>query len=89
MIVLTHYTAATYRAQIRSSAASGFRQLYTGSCTMGEEAAAQAIVRKCYGEAAVATIRQIKDPAEIKQLTGDWTTRTKPSQAYRFWEFRH
>lgn len=87
MILLTSYTAATYKSQIRSSPENGFKVLYNGSCTMGAEHAAQNLVTKYYGSAAGKTLSEINDPAEIRPHTGNWTSRTKPSQGFRFWTF--
>jgi hypothetical protein len=87
MTILTSYTAATYKAQIRSSPDRGFKQLYTATCTMGERQAAQAIVRKNFGDDAAQTVRPVTDRAEIDALTGNFFKDPKRKQVFNVWTF--
>jgi hypothetical protein len=75
MTILTSYTAATYKAQIRSSAEQGFKQLFTATCTMGERQAAQAAVRP------------VLDKAEIAAATGTFFQDPKRKQVFNVWTF--
>jgi hypothetical protein len=87
MCILTSYTAATYKAQIRSSPKLGFKQLYVGSCTMGERQAAQHIVRKWFGDDAAQTVRPVTDRAEAANLIGDWGQAPTRKQVFTIWTF--
>jgi hypothetical protein len=87
MNILTSYTANTYKAQIRSSLASGFKQLYSASCTMSEEHAAKAVVEKNFGAIAAGKVRQVKDGAEIESLVGDFFRDPKRKQVFSVWTF--
>jgi hypothetical protein len=87
MIILVSYSAATYRAQIRSSLENGFKPLYAASCTMGEEAAAKAVVAKNFGPLAEMTVRQITDQAEILALVGDFKNDPQRKQVFTYWTF--
>lgn len=89
MIVLVSYTAATYKAQIRSALDRGFKQIYTASCTMGEKQAAEAVVRKNYGEAAAETIRQVIDQDELRTYIGDFKADPQRKQVFTYWAFDH
>lgn len=87
MIVLTSYTAATYKAQIRSSLAKGFKALYSATCTMGEEQAAKAVVAKWFSAAAADSLRIMKDPAEIEAAVGDFFRDPQRKQVFTLWSF--
>lgn len=87
MTILTSYTSNTYKAQIRSSVATGFKQLHTGSCTAGERQAAQRIVAKWFGDAAAQTVRPVKDPAEAAALVGNFMTSPNRKQVFALWAF--
>lgn len=89
MIILVSYTSATYKAQIRSSFERGLQPIYTATCTMGEEQAAKAVVRKYYGDAAAETVRQITDPAELQKHIGDFKSNPQRKQVFTYWGFRH
>jgi hypothetical protein len=87
MVILTSYAANTYKAQIRSSLAGGFKQLYTASCTMSEEHAAKAVVEKNFGAIAAAKVQQVKDGAEIDRLVGDFFRDPQRKQVFSVWTF--
>jgi len=87
MIILTSYNAVTAKAQIRSSAASGFKQLYTGSCTSGERQAAQRIVQKWFGDDAAQTVRLVKSSTEGSALVGKFFDDPKRKQVFTVWTF--
>jgi hypothetical protein len=87
MIILTSDTSGTYKAQIRSDLKSGFKQLYTATCTMGAEQAAKTVVGKNFGPAAAETVKQIKSAAEIADLTGDFAKDAKRKQVFLYWSF--
>lgn len=89
MTILTSFTSATYKAQIRSTVANGFRQIYTGTCTEGAKRAATNLVAKYFGDNAAATVRQVKDPAEIKSLVGKFFDDPKRKQIFDIWTFDH
>lgn len=87
MTILTSYASGTYKAQIRSSLENGFRQLYAGSCTMGEAAAASQTVAKYFGYDAAKSIREVKDRSEIDSLIGKFMDDPKRKQVFRIWTF--
>lgn len=87
MTILTSYTSACYKAQIRSSPYFGFQQLYTATCTESERGAASAVVAKNFGFAAAKTVRQVTDAAEIKQLCGDYFRSPQIKQVFNVWTF--
>lgn len=89
MIVLVSYTAATYKAQIRSAIDRGFKTIYTASCTMGEKQAAETVVRKNYGEAAAETLRQVIDQDELRTYIGDFKADPQRKQVFTYWAFDH
>jgi hypothetical protein len=87
MTILTSYTSATHKAQIRSSPANGFRQLYAASSTESEFAAAKSVVRKWYSNAAAETVRKVTDSDEIRQHVGDFFQDPKRKQVFNVWTF--
>lgn len=87
MIILVSYTAATYKAQIRSSLEGGFKPLYNASCTMGEEQAAKAVVRKFFNEAAAQSVRQVIDQGELRSHIGDFKSDPQRKQTFTYWVF--
>lgn len=87
MIILTSYTSATYKAQIRSAPETGFRQLYTGTCTAGPHQAARNLVEKNFGPAAGQSVRQLRDAEEIKRLVGKFFDDPKRKQVFDIWTF--
>lgn len=87
MIVLTSHTAATYKAQIRSSLEKGFKPLYSATCTMGEEQAARAVVAKWFSAAAADSVALMKDPAEIEAAVGDFFRDPQRKQVFTLWSF--
>lgn len=87
MIILTSYTSATYKAQIRSAVENGFKQIYSGSCTESSSRAAKNLVAKWFGDAAALTVRQIKDKQEILALTGDFFSDPARKQVFDVWTF--
>jgi hypothetical protein len=87
MFILTHYASSTYQAQIRSSPATGAKQLYTASCTMGPLHAARAVVLKNFGYKAAATVRQVTDATEINQLVGDYFRSPQRKQVFDVYTF--
>lgn len=89
MIILVSYTAATYKAQIRSDVSRGFKTLYTATCTGGEIQAARAVVRKYFGEESAASVRQITDSAEVNRATGDFKRDPQRKQFFTYWGFKH
>jgi hypothetical protein len=89
MIILVSYTAATYKAQIRSDVSRGFKTIYTATCTGGEIQAARAVLRKYYGEEAAASVRQITDRHEVSKATGDFQRDPKRKQVFTYWGFTH
>jgi hypothetical protein len=89
MIILVSNTFDTYKAQIRSSVEKGFKQLYTASCTSGERAAAQAVVRKFFTEEAAESVTQLTDPEQVRILTGDFKANPQRKQVFTYWTFDH
>jgi hypothetical protein len=87
MTILTSYTSATYKAQIRSSVATGFKQLHTGSCTAGERQAAQRIVAKWFGDDAAQTVRRVESSTEGRALVGKFFDDPKRKQVFTVWTF--
>jgi hypothetical protein len=87
MIILTSETAGTYKAQIRSDLATGFKQLYTATSTSSELFAARAVVRKWFSEAAADSVQRVKDGDEIKRLTGDFFQDAKRKQVFEVYSF--
>ena len=87
MFILTSDVSSTYKAQIRASAAHGFRQLYTGTCTMGSAQAARNLVEKYFSRAAAATVREVKDKTEIAALCGDFFKDPRRKQVFQIWTF--
>jgi len=71
MVILTINSFDTYKAVIHGDLAKGFKALYRASCTAGDLAAAQAVVRKNFGEAAVSSIHRVEAADEIQRLCGD------------------
>ena len=70
MVVLTQQSFDTFKASIHSDLTSGFRVLYRGSSTAGDKAAAEAVVRKWFGEACAASLHRIEAKDEITRLCG-------------------
>lgn len=89
MIILVSNTFDTYKAQIRSSVETGFKQLYTASCTSGERAAAQAVVRKFFTDEAADSVEQLTDPEQVRILTGDFKANPQRKQVFTYWTFNH
>lgn len=87
MTILTSYTAATYKAQIRGSLSLGFRKLYTASSTESDERAAKNVVLKYYGYASSQTVREVTDAQEIRELIGDFFKSPQRKQVFRIWTF--
>lgn len=87
MIILISYTSATYKAQIRSSVETGFRQLYTGSCSAGPHQAAKRLVEKNFGPAAAQSVHQLKDATEIKRQVGKFFDDPKRKQVFDVYTF--
>lgn len=87
MIILTHQTSGTHKAQIRTSAASGFKQIVTATCTEGERGAALAALRKAYPPKVVETLREVRDATEIRKLCGDFFKDPKRKQVFTVWTF--
>lgn len=87
MTILTSFTSATYKAQIRSSLEKGFKQMYSGTCTESAQRAAKNLVGKWFGEAAAGTVRMVKDPAEITALVGDFFDDPSRKQVFDIWSF--
>ena len=86
MIILTSSTKATHKAQIRSTAANGFKQLYTASCPKSELCAAKSVVRKWFGNGPSESVRSAT-PDEIKQHCGDFFTDPQRKQVFQVWIF--
>lgn len=87
MIILTSYTAATYKAQIRSSVEKGFKVLYTATCTSGEEQAAKSVVAKWFSKAAADSVCELKDQSEINAAVGTFFQDPKRKQIFSVWSF--
>jgi hypothetical protein len=87
MFILTSYTSATYKAQIRSSPASGCKQTATASSTESEKSAARAVLAKAYPPKAAETLRLVTDAAEIRELCGDFFKDSKRKQVFNVWTF--
>lgn len=87
MTILTHYAGDTYKAQIRSDRKTGFTLLYTGSCTAGPQHAARNLVEKYFGPASAQSVRQLKDPAQIHELTGGWHLAPSRKHPFDIWTF--
>ena len=88
MTILTSYSASTFKAQIRSSLQNGFKAIYTATSTSSEAFAAQAVVRKYYGEKAASTVRQVTDKDRILELVGDFFRDPKRKQVFNVYEFQ-
>lgn len=82
---ITTYTRETSKAAVRSSATG--RVLYTATCTESEEAAARAVVRKHWPEPVVATVREVRDPDEIRAISGGYMDSPQRKAVARFWAF--
>lgn len=89
MTIHTRYASQTYTAEIRGALESGYRVLYRGSCTAGEEDAARNLVRKYFGERSARTLRRIDDKLEIDRLTGHFFARTRRHLPVTVWTFDH
>jgi hypothetical protein len=87
MTILTSTSSGTYKAQIRSALDKGFKQLYTGTCTESEQAAARNLVRKWFGDAAAETVTQVKNATEIRELIGDFQKDPQRKQVFCVWTF--
>lgn len=87
MTILTSQTGGTNKAQMRTSAASGFKQTFTATSTESEAAAARAVIRKAYPEKAVETLREVRDADEIRTLCGDFFKDPKRKQVFTVWTF--
>lgn len=87
MTILTSYTSATYKAQIRSSVENGFKQIYSGTSTESGQRAAKNLVAKWFGSAAAETVRMVKDKAEINALVGDFFDDPSRKQVFDVWTF--
>ena len=87
MCILISNAFATYKAQIRSSVATGFKQLYTASCTSGPQHAARRVVEKHFGPAAAQSVRKVTDPTEIRELIGDFMASPQRKQVFDVWTF--
>jgi hypothetical protein len=59
MIILTQQSGGTNTAQIRTEKDRGFKILYKASSTESERAAARAVVRKWFSEAAAETVTRV------------------------------
>ena len=64
MTILVSDTSNTYKARLITSKGKTY---FTATCTSGALHAAQAVVRKAYGEACSATVYRLTDPDEIKK----------------------
>lgn len=70
MLILTHYTAGTYKARILGD---GCKVVATATCTMGEEHAAKAVVTKAHGAAAASSVEAIGGGEELNALAAALT----------------
>lgn len=68
MTIIVTDNTYTYKAQVLS--AEG-KVAFTVTCTSGPLHAAQAVVRKYYGQGAADTVSQLTDPQEIKKRTSN------------------
>lgn len=87
MTILTHQTSGTHKAQIRTSAARGFKQTATATSTESEASAARAVLRKAYPPGVADTLREVRDAEEIRSLCGDFFKDPKRKQVFRVWTF--
>lgn len=87
MIILTHQTSGTHKAQIRTSAASGFKHTFTATCTESDAGAARAVLRKAYPPKVAETLREVRDATEIRELCGDFFKDPKRKQVFTVWTF--
>jgi hypothetical protein len=71
MVVLTQQSFDTFKAAIHSGLEAGFKVLYRASSTAGDKAAAEAVVRKWFGEACAASLHRIEAKDEITRLCGN------------------
>ena len=71
MVVLTQQSFDTFKASIHGDLKSGFKVLYRASSTAGDKAAAEAVVRKWFGEACAASLHRIEAKDEINRLCGN------------------
>jgi hypothetical protein len=87
MVILTSQTAGTNKAQIRTSAETGFKQTFTATNTESEHSAAKAVLRKAYPPSVAESLRQVKDASEIKALCGNFFNDPKRKQVFNVWTF--
>lgn len=87
MTILTTYTSATYKAEIRSSAETGFKKLYSASSTSCDLYAAKSVVRKFFGDAAAASVLPVTDPAEIRSRLGKFFDDPRRTKKVSVWSF--
>lgn len=87
MTILTSQGTNIYKAQIRSSLASGFRQVYTGTSTEGQRSAARNLVAKWFGRSSAETVRVVTDAEEIKALVGKFFDDPKRKSTFEIWTF--
>ena len=87
MIILVSDTSGSYTAQVRSALELGFKKLYQASCTAGRPNAARAVVRKYFGPKAADSVRELKDPAEIRAAIGNFCDSPRRKTVFSFYGF--
>ena len=85
MFITTSQTAGTYKASVRGGAKHAV--LYTATCTESDAAAARAVVRKFWTEAAANSVRELTGPTEIKAIVGDFMASPHRKQVFLIWGF--
>ena len=71
MIIITQQSGGTNTAQIRTPKNRGFKILYKASSTESEGAAARAVVRKWFTEAAAATVTRVPNEQIADHVPSD------------------
>lgn len=87
MFILTHQTSGTFKAQIRTSPATGCKQTVTASSTESEASAARAALAKAYPPQVAQTLREVRNPTEISELCGNFFRDPKRKQVFTVWAF--
>jgi hypothetical protein len=85
MIIITQQSGGTNTAQIRTPKQRGFKILYKASSTESEAAAARAVVRKWFTEAAAETVARVPNEQIADHVpTGPNRKRCNPVAVWTF-----
>lgn len=89
MTILVSQTRRCWKAQIRTCVQTGFKPVYHATSTQSEEAAARAVVRRWFSERHADTVREVRDPDEIRSLIGSFNDNPRRRQLFGVWTFNH